>query len=153
MFDFSILSPVWWWIIIGLLLIAAELLTPGFWLIFFGFAALVTAVVNGFFPEVPLAFSITLCAVLGVLLLYLSRRLFPEFFASRNNTDISEKHIETDDVAGARAVVVEAITPVCPGKVDFRGSLWNAEADTDISAGEHVLIVERRNLTLFVKKH
>lgn len=151
-FDFSIFSPVWWWVIIGLLLIAAELLTPGFWLIFFGFAALATAIVNGIFPGVPLSFSITLCAILGALLLYLSRRLFPDFFASRNNTDESEKHIETDDVAGARAVVAEAITPACPGKVDFRGSLWIAEADADIPAGEHVVIIERRNLTLFVKK-
>ena len=79
-------------------------------------------------------------------------RGFPDFFASRNNTDDSEKHIETDDVAGARAVVAETITPACPGKVDFRGSLWSAEADTAIPAGEHVLIIERRNLTLFVKR-
>ena len=147
----TLFHPAWFWIILGFLLIGAEFLVPGFWILFFGLSAIITGILNAFLPGVNQGYSIILCAVLGGILLLLSRKLFPDFFASKNNTDTSEKNIETDDVAGAIATVTEAITPQRPGKVDFRGSAWIATADHDLPVGTTVTIVSRKNLTLTVK--
>ena len=140
------------WTTMGMLLIAAEMLIPGFWIVFFGLSAIFVGLLNWMIPSMPAAVSMFVCAVLGTFLLYLSRKLFPGFFASdSSNTDLSDKHIDADDVVNARALVTEPITPERPGKVDFRGSSWNAEADHDIPAGEMVTVVSRTNLTLHVK--
>ena len=147
----SMLNMTWFWVVLGIFLVFVELVTPGFILIFFGASALVTALINWIFPEIPIFLSILLCAVLGAGGVFLSRWFFPDFFASKNNTDSSEKFIETDDVVGAKAIVTETIPDGRPGKVEFRGSLWNAEAEREIPAGEQVIIVKRKNLTLYVK--
>ncbi len=143
-------SPVTLWIIIGVLLVGAEFLVPGLWIIFFGASAIITGLLNAIFC-LGLPLSIIVCAVLGCILLVLSRKLFPDFFSSRNNTDTSDKHIETDDIEGAIATVTEAITAEKPGKVEFRGSAWIAASDHDIAVGTTVTIVSRKNLTLKVK--
>lgn len=57
-----------------------------------------------------------------------------------------------ESIVGEKAVVKTAISPSgTAGKVEFNGTLWQAEADSPISAGTTVVIVERKNLILKVK--
>jgi membrane protein implicated in regulation of membrane protease activity len=61
----------WWiWILLGLLLLLAELLTPGgFYIIFFGVGAVVVGVLAGFNVAGPLWFQVILFSVLSVIAL------------------------------------------------------------------------------------
>ena len=69
----------------------------------------------------------------------------------RGMVKIDRSDIENDDIAGAEAVVTEAIAPDAPGKVEFRGSQWTARADRALAVGERASIVRRNNLTLYLK--
>ena len=93
--------------------------------------------------------ELLLFSVLSVLFLLGCRRLMPDVFRGSMKVDPSD--IENDDVAGAEAVVVEAISADKPGKVEFRGALWTARADRELAVGERVKISRRQNLTLFIE--
>ena len=139
----------WWWFIAGMVLILAEFSAPGVCICFFGVGALLTGVVVWLFPGMPLSLELLLFSVLSVLFLLGCRRLMPDVFRGSMKVDPSD--IENDDVAGADAVVVEAISAGRPGKVEFRGSLWTACADRELAVGERVKISRRQNLTLFIE--
>jgi len=72
--------------------------------------------------------------------------LFKGFIVSKQKTS---ENIE--EFIGKRAVVKEKITPQAPGKIEFHGTNWAAEADEEIAAGTPVKIIGKDNITLKVK--
>jgi len=68
----------------------------------------------------------------------------------------SEPNADYDDFpAGAHARVLKPITPRCNGRIQYRGTQWDAAADEEIKAGETVEIVRfaaNSRLTYFVRK-
>ncbi|MGB3317957.1 MAG: NfeD family protein [Sphingopyxis granuli] len=69
----SHMDPHWMWLSLGVLLAAAEIVAPGFFLIWLGAAAIVTGVVAWIVPiSVPLQLGIF--AVLSFIVLYTARR-------------------------------------------------------------------------------
>jgi len=69
----SHMDPHWVWLSLGVLLAAAEIVAPGFFLIWLGAAAIVTGVVAWIVPiSVPLQLGIF--AILSFIVLYTARR-------------------------------------------------------------------------------
>lgn len=57
-----------------------------------------------------------------------------------------------DSIKGERAVVVAPIhSDGLAGKVEFHGTIWEAQSDSEIEKDAIVEIVDRENLTLKVK--
>ena len=139
----------WWWFIAGVTLILAEFSVPGVCICFFGIGAILTGIAAWIFPALPLTLELVLFAVLSVIFLLVCRRFMPKSFRGVIKVDSSD--IENDDVVDAEVVVVEAIEPDAPGKVEFRGVQWTARAEHAIAVGERAKIRERRNLTLYLK--
>lgn len=143
------IDDFWWWFVAGVILILAEFAIPGVFICFFGIGALLTGLAAWMLPELSFAFELLLFSVLSVVFLLVCRRFMPKVFRGTETVDDSD--IDNDDVAGAEVVVVEAVTPDAPGRVEFRGSCWNACADRVIAVGERAKIVRRRNLTLYLE--
>lgn len=141
----------WLWLCAGVIMIIAEFVLPGLVICFFGAGAVIVSLLCAFFPELSLAWQLIIFAVSAVLLIIAVRRIAPGIFkgsaATRNISDI-----DNDDIVNATAMTVAEITPAVPGKVEFRGTLWDASADESISAGTPVIITARKNLMLFVTK-
>ena len=140
------------WLILGVMLIVSEFFVPGFIIIFFGVSACAVGLIAYLFPSLALMWQILIFTLLGVLLLLILRRFLPGVFKGRNavvNTDVD---VDQDDVAGSTAVAVSDISPEHDGKVEFRGTLWSASSSEAVSAGEHIRIISRKNLTLIVEK-
>jgi len=140
-----------YWFLLGLVLMLSELALPGFVIIFFGVGAWVTAfsiwlgVAEGFNTQ------LFVFLVSSVLSLVLFRRQGRKYFQGRVSGKMDDV-AELDDVKGERAVVVEDIIPKSlTGKVEFHGTMWNADAETEVPKGTTVEVVERTNLTLKVK--
>ncbi len=139
------------WFLLGLALVLAELALPGFVIIFFGIGAWITAfcIWVGFVDQLSGQIMVFLIASLGSLALF--RKQGKNYFQGRVSGKVDDVS-RLDDVQGERAVVVEDIVPNSfTGKVEFRGTLWNADADTEIKKGAPVEVIERTNLTLKVK--
>jgi len=139
------------WFIIGIALMLLELIVPGLVIIFFGIGAVITAVVSYFlFPE-DLVLQLLLFIVASVVSLVIFRRKWKSVFVGKTNVgkDVARS---LGDVRGEMATVRSEIVPnVIGGKVEFHGTLWEAEADETIPIGTTVEIIEQQNLTLKVK--
>jgi membrane protein implicated in regulation of membrane protease activity len=72
---FETLGSHWYWLAIGLLLAAAEMAAPGFFLIWLGAAALITGVITWALP-IGLALQIVVFAVLAIASVFLGRSYF-----------------------------------------------------------------------------
>ena len=141
----------WYWLILGIVLLVSEFFLPGFIIFFFGVAACAVSVITFGAPKLGLAWQILIFAIFSVILLVLSRRYIPSVF--RGNNSICEVDIDLDDVSGATAISVTDIQPDGQGKVEFRGTLWNAMSGEEIKCGECVRIISRKNITLIVEKN
>ena len=138
------------WFIIGLVLMLAELVTPGFVIVFFGVGGWVTAIALALGLVTSLNGQLIVFLSSSLLSLLLFRKQGKEYFTGKISGRLQPGQ-SLDDVKGAKAVVVSEIKPNAGGKVEFNGTQWQAESDTQIQKGTTVEIVERTNLILKVK--
>ena len=145
--DFIVNRPELVWFILGLILLLAELVLPGFVIFFFGVGAWITALVCLFFnPGINL--QVVIFAVTSVIVLLIFRKMIRNKFIYNKN-DISGE-IE-DEFTGKEAVAVADFGADKTGKVEFKGTSWKAELKSEIVAGQKVIIQEKDNFKLIVK--
>ncbi len=145
------MNPVLLWFLVGLVLALAELIIPGLIIIFFGVGAWVVALATGMgviesFNEQLLVFLA--CSLLSLVIF---RKHGQRYFEGRVTGTLAP-HESLDDFQGGKAVVMTAIVPKrVGGKVEFNGTVWDAEADLELAPGTTVQVLSRSNLTLKVK--
>ena len=127
----------------------AEFAIPGLIVLFFGVGAWIVA---GVCLLAAPSLNVQLGIFIGssVLSLICLRSWLKGMFIGhvKGQQNLTE---DLQEFVGERAVVVQAIAPKRPGKVELHGTTWTAEADTEIQEGDAVEIVARDNLTLKVK--
>lgn len=140
--------PWWYWSVAGLVFLAGELLTPGgLFLLFFGVGALITSALAALGLLDSLGSQVLLFTLLSLgTLLVLRRRLL---------SLVRQKQMpEVDSLVGEVAVATQAIAPRAEGRVELRGSVWqahNLDAQT-IAAGEGCEVDSVQGLRLQVRK-
>lgn len=125
----------WWWLIGGVLLLIAEVLAPGFFLLFIGVAAMVTGVFVLLF-DFGLAPALALFAIYTALAVYLGRKVYanrPVPSSARHLNDRSAQLI------GRGAVAVTAIDGH-GGRVRLGDSEWSARG-APAQPGDRVEII------------
>jgi len=135
------------WFILGLIFFLAELIIPGFFIFFFGLGAWVAALVCLIWdPGTNL--QIIIFAVTSVLTLIGLRKMIQKrFFYSKND----DSNAVEDEFTGKEAIAVADFDSDKRGKVDFKGTTWKAESDTEIKEGQIVIITNKENFKLFVE--
>jgi membrane protein implicated in regulation of membrane protease activity len=136
------------WLIVGIVLAAAELFTLDFVLIMLGGGALVAALVAALGVPVPLqlgAFAVASLLGLGAVRPAIRRRL-------HRGADLKPMGVEA--IEGEEATVIEDVAEG-RGMVKIGGELWSArpyDATQSFAAGEQVRVVEIRGATALVWK-
>jgi membrane protein implicated in regulation of membrane protease activity len=136
------------WLVLALLLLIAEAVSLGIFLLFFGFGAFFTGILLWFMP-LSFAWQVAVFLVVSVALLLLLRNTMRAWLLPSKTS--SEALDNLEDVMGRHGVVVEAIHPPEYGVVDLRGTTWKASADKAITVGKHVVVTGRKNLILQVE--
>ena len=136
------------WIVVGLVLLGAELLFSGFIIVFFGIAAIATGVLiwGGMPTSNGIEFA-TFSAISIGLLVFLRRR-FQSWFRG------AETEGSDEDIVGREGRVESGFDVAAPdrGKISFRGAGWDARTRVGpLAAGSYVRIVGRHGLTLEVE--
>ena len=134
------------WLAAGLVLVVAELATPGgFVIIFFGIGALAVGALAlaGAVTSVPVQFL--LFSVLSVASLAILRGRVQ----SRIKTPPSSN---VDSLIGGLAIVQERLSPGVVGRVEVRGSSWSARNTSDVTLdpGQRARVAGVDGLTLAV---
>lgn len=140
-------DPYFLWGVIGLLLIASEMIIPGFTIFFFGLGALLVALVTLIFPFLSGSFvwQIVLWMAASVFTFVFLRKRFRRWFRGTLLDRMPRDNV------GERAVVLEAISPERAGRVRYRGTSWKAVSLTEsFETGDEVSIIEEDGITLTV---
>lgn len=113
----------WWlWVLLGLALLAGEILTPGgFYILFFGAGAIVVGLLKLAGLSMGLAFEGIAFVAISILALVLFRRPLMQRFRPLSPEP------RVDELTGEIAVALEPIEAGARGKVEMRGTAWNAE--------------------------
>ena len=131
----------WWhWEIAGLALVLLELAVPAFFVIWFGFGAMLVGLVLLVAPELALSAQIGVWVLASVAMTVLWFRVFKR---SQHKTLIGTA---AGEVIGEIGLLVSAVAPFERGKVRFQRPVLGAEewvcmAESAIAAGERVRVV------------
>lgn len=131
------LEPSWLWLIGGVILLAAEIIAPGFFLMFIGAAAVATGLLSLVLP-IGIALQLALFAVLTFAIVRVGGR---RAYASRY--DHSSDPLLNDRAGRLIGSVVVVVQPVDSngGRVRVGDSEWSARGKP-AAAGERVRIVD-----------
>ena len=143
------MTILWWhWLVFGLVLVAWELAAPGgFYIIFFGAAAILVGLLSVVGMAGPLWVQLLLFSVLSIgSLWYFRSRLMAIF--QRGSPDEP-----VDALVGQSCRTLGALAPRGAGQVELRGSAWAALNGTDraIALDARCRVVHINGLTLHVE--
>ena len=136
----------WWmWVILGLVLAAIELASPGgFFIIFFGVAAIVV----GILEATGLAGSAWVQWLLFPIIAIIALRLFRKPLLQLLH--VGEDSRQVDSLVGEVAVLSSSLEPGQHGRAELRGSSWQVRnVDTaPLSSGQRARVVAINGLML-----
>lgn len=139
---------VWWyWLFLGLVLAGAEMAAPGgFYLLFFGIAALVVGALAGFELVATDWMQWLLFSVIAVVSLLLFRG--PLLRMSQQH-----KTHQVDTMVGETAVLLDDVEPGQTGKAELRGTTWSARngGASPLTKGQRAAVTKVDGLTLWLK--
>jgi len=140
----------WWmWMILGLVLLACEMMTPGtFYFMFLGISGLLTGLVAALGPGMPEWVPWLLFSIFSAISLMFFRKPLMEKFK------LSGKHThKVDSLVGETAVALEDIAPGAIGKVELRGTSWSARnaGEQPIHRSERPKVERVEGLTLYIR--
>jgi inner membrane protein len=140
---------IWWyWMLLGVVLTAVELATPGgFFFVFFAVSAFLLGLLELLGLVAADALQWVLFSVLSVVCLALFRR--PLLDRMRR----AERPDTVDSLVGELAVAMTPIASGQYGRAELRGSTWSARnvGEGPVDAGQRCRVVAVRGLELDVR--
>jgi membrane protein implicated in regulation of membrane protease activity len=145
------IDAMWIWGAIGLILLAVEMATGTFYVLWFGVSALSVAIAMWLFPNIPQAIQFVMFAVLS----------FSSLAIWKLNYKKTETHSRVGQAQGEEigrtGTVIVACSPSANGKISFTQGLmgsreWPAIADEVIEVGSAATVVAVEGNALRVKK-
>ena len=146
------IEAMWVWGALGLILLAVEMATGTFYVLWFGVAALCISVATWLFPELSNAIQFTIFAVLSLGSLAIWRRYYKK----------TEIHYRVGQAQGEEigriGTVVKATSATQNGTIRFAQGLmgsreWVALSDEPIEAGSNATVVAVEGNTLRITKN
>ena len=134
------------WFIIGFAFFMLEFIVPGFILFFFGIAAWIVAIL-AFFIDINLNSQLLIFLGSALATVVLLRKYLKDKVGMYRESPI----VLEDEFIGKTGIAETDISPDKNGKVDFKGTRWDASSTEVITAGQQVLIIETRSILLIVK--
>jgi membrane protein implicated in regulation of membrane protease activity len=145
------METVWIWAAVGLVLLALEMATGTFYILWFGVAALCLAVLTHFSPELTMAYQLVIYAILSLGSLWLWKKYEKKI---QVNSRVGQAQGEE---IGRTGVMVAACSSKQNGIIRFTQGLmgsreWVAVANMEIAEGEEAKVVAVEGNTLRVEK-
>jgi membrane protein implicated in regulation of membrane protease activity len=142
------MTLLWWhWLIAGLILVAFELAASGgFYIIFFGVAALLIGLLSFLGLGGPGWVQLLLFSVLSVVSLLVFRSPLMRWMK------LDQPGTAVDSLVGETAVALEDIRPGSVGRAELRGTVWSARNNGTaiLVRGQRCTVAAVDRLTLFL---
>lgn len=134
------IEAMWLWGVIGLVLLAAEMATGTFYILWFGIAALCVSVATWLFPELTSAIQFMIFAVLSLGSLNIWKLYYKK---TETNSPIGQAQGEE---IGRIGTVIEICSKTHNGKIRFTQGVmgsreWTAASDETIEVGSNAAVI------------
>ncbi|TVO53446.1 MAG: NfeD family protein [Denitromonas halophila] len=145
--------PTWWhWLVVGIVLMLAELAIPAFFVIWFGLGAVLVGLLLLVAPALSLTVQLLLWTVASVGLTVLWFRVFR---TDQHKTRIGQAG---GTVIGEVGLLTTPVAPFQPGQVRFQKPVlgaeqWECRAEDTIASGERVRVLSVEGSYVNVIKH
>ena len=145
------INAMWAWGVIGLVLLAVEMATGTFYILWFGISALSVAIAMWMFPEIPRAMQFAMFAALSISSLAIWKLNY-----KKHETHSRVGQAQGEEI-GRVGTVIEACGPSQNGKIRFTQGLmgsreWAAISDDAIEAGYDAAVMAVEGNELRIKK-
>jgi len=145
------INAMWAWGVIGLVLLAVEMATGTFYILWFGISALSVAIAMWMFPEIPRAMQFAMFAALSISSLAIWKLNY-----KKHETHSRVGQAQGEEI-GRVGTVIEACGPSQNGKIRFTQGLmgsreWAAISNEVIEAGYDATVVAVEGNELRIKK-
>jgi membrane protein implicated in regulation of membrane protease activity len=140
------------WTVLGVVLVIAEVFTPGFVLLWFGVGALAAALAA--FLGAGLAAQFFLFIAVSALLTALSRTIFTNYFTTPDEPE-GMKMGAASLPGQVGTVVTSSQGALNEGAVKVFGSVWTAypaEGEPPLEAGDRVVVERLQGASIYVRR-
>ncbi|KEY60512.1 NfeD family protein [Serratia sp. DD3] len=141
-------NPQWFWITLGGLLLAAEMLGAAGYLLWSGVSAVVVGIIVWLLPQLGWEWQGVLFAVMTLIVAYLWwywLRRRPKFAGSSQVLNQRNRQL-----IGTRGTLTEAMQNGF-GRINIGDSSWRAQANEDLPAGTEVEVIAVEGATLVIR--
>jgi membrane protein implicated in regulation of membrane protease activity len=138
------ISTHWFWLSLGLVLGVAEMVAPGFFLMWLGLAALIVGGLDYFLP-ITVAYQVAMFAILSVLTVFAGKKFLRENPIETEDAKLNDRGAR---LTGEIVTVVEAIKNG-HGRVKVGDSVWSARG-VDAAIGSRVRVTGADGAVLLV---
>jgi inner membrane protein len=139
------ISTHWFWLSLGLVLGIAEMLAPGFFLIWLGLAALIVGLLDWALP-ISVPFQVALFAILSVLTVFAGKKFLKDNPIETADPKLNDRGAR---MTGEIVTVVEAIADG-QGRVKVGDGVWTARG-ADAAVGARVRVTGADGAVLLVE--
>lgn len=134
------------WFLIGFGFLLLEFVVPGLILFFFAIGAWLVALLC-LFTDLSINSQLIVFLVASLMTILLFRNWVKTIlWKKKPSTEILE-----DELLGKPAIAQTFIGPGKNGKIDFKGTSWDAASEEIIQPGENVIVTGNESILLFVK--
>lgn len=144
------METMWVWGAIGLILLAAEMATGTFYVLWFGIAALIVAILAWLMPEISISMQLILFAIISIGTLFIWRTYYRKI----------ETHSRVGQAQGEEigrvGTIIESVNASQNGRIQFAQGVmgsreWVAVANESIEVGRQAVVVAVEGNALRVK--
>lgn len=146
------MEPIWVWGTLGLILLAAEMATGTFYVLWFGVAALIIALLTWLIPDITVSVQLILFAVLSIGSLFVWQNYY-----KKTSPDSRVGQAQGEEI-GRIGTIIEPVSPMQNGRIQFTQGVmgsreWVAVANKNIAVGTQAVVVAVEGNSLRVKPH
>src|SRR3989337_1851386 len=128
------------WFIVGFILFILEFVLPGLILFFFAIGAWLVAILS-LFIDLSINSQLLIFLATSILTIVIFRKWVKKIMWMRQHTSEIE-----DEFIGKTGRAETYIGPGRNGKVDFKGTSWDARSDDSIEIGEQVTVIGNESI-------
>lgn len=132
------------WIILGVVFLVLEILTPTFFFISFGVACITTGFAAIFIKN--LFWQLILFSAVCLVVFFLLRRFSSKYFTSEKNLT------NVYSLVGKSGIVQEQISAYKVGKIKINGEVWSASSEQTLEKNELAQVESLSGNRVIVKK-
>ena len=142
----------WYWLVLGMLLIIAELFIPSFTVFWFGLGAIIVALILWLLPDMSVSWQLFIWAIASIVFTFLWFKFFKPLMTDRTKAGISR-----EAVLGESGQVIKIPEEGRRGIVRFATPLlgtdeWPFICEHEVASGDRVFVKDVSGNTLLVEK-